>query len=319
MLALTGAISLALVWVETPYGTLEIQTKDDDVQVVIKQRGKEVDLFDTKAKRTVKLKTGTYELELRDNERSLELSTNSFTLKRGDTEVVKVRRGKPGTPGSGAPDKGPLDLSQVEPLRDSDFSKPGTDFGSSRNEEWGWDIRAASNHYVMLLNPRPKMSNRYLFMDPIIPVKVDFACRVTGRVQGKGDEGWAIGLLSSQAQAVGIRLRRDGRVEVGNVFWKDEGPVTTVQPIQHPAVRSGEEFNSLLVICRGGRRLDIFVNDSPLGQPIQLPLPLGEVRPGLVFWQRGWGQGEGRRLLEGRAEFKRYTLWQLPQPVPAVP
>ena len=88
-----GAMGMAAIVlrVETAHGTVEITTDDPDVQVLVKQQGKVVEIIDARMKRTVKLKTGGYELELSDNGRSLELSTNQFTLKRNGAVIVAVK------------------------------------------------------------------------------------------------------------------------------------------------------------------------------------------------------------------------------------
>ena len=114
-------------------------------------------------------------------------------------------------------------------------------------------------------------------------------------------------------RSLGIRLRRDGRVEVGNLDWDKDDPHTTVGPIRPPAFKSGDEFNKLLVVCRGGRKLDIYVNDKAIGPPVQFNQPLGPIAQRLVMWKRGPDKEEGR------TEFDRFTLWLLPPPAPAKP
>ena len=74
------------------------------------------------------------------------------------------------------------------------------------------------------------------------------------------------------------------------------------------ALKSGDEVNKLLVVCRGGRKLVIYVNDSAIGPPVLLDQPLvSPVHQYLVLWKRGRATKDA-----GRAEFKRFTLWELP-------
>jgi hypothetical protein len=72
-----------------------------------------------------------------------------------------------------------------------------------------------------------------------------------------------------------------------------------VKPIWHPVIRSGDEPNSLLVILRGGQRLEIYVNGTAISPPILLEQRLApQVSVGLVSWSR-------------HAEFTRFRLWRL--------
>jgi len=54
----------------------------------------------------------------------------------------------------------------------------------------------------------------------------------------------------------------------------------------------------------GGKRLDIYVNGTAIGRPIQLKQPLApRVYSGLISWSL-------------HAEFTRFTVWLLPRPIP---
>jgi hypothetical protein len=97
LLALAAGIGLALVRVETKYGTLEIDTRDEAVEVLVRQQGKLVEVIDTRKKRAVQLKTGAYELELAENGRSLELSSNQITLTREGKIIAVLKRAEPVT------------------------------------------------------------------------------------------------------------------------------------------------------------------------------------------------------------------------------
>jgi hypothetical protein len=153
-------------------------------------------------------------------------------------------------------------------------------------------------------------ANRYVWSCLPAPVEGDFACQVLGRVLTGGDHGWAIGLSTpGDGRSVAIRLRRDGAVEVGDLFWGSpiKPPRPMVGPIQPAEVRSGDKFNTLLVILRGGQTLEIYLNGTAISPPIQLEQPLAQVHPGMMFWVRDPTLKE-----KGHAEFSRFTLWQLP-------
>jgi hypothetical protein len=130
---------------------------------------------------------------------------------------------------------------------------------------------------------------------------------VEGRVLSGGDHGWSVGFYTPEEdRSVGVRLRRDGAVEVGHFLFKKDGPVTTAGPIRHKAIRPGNEFNTVLAVLRGGRTLEVYVNGSPICAPIQLEQPLSRVCAGIQQWARG-----GHYEVKGRAEFGRFTVWRL--------
>src|SRR5262249_25196500 len=83
---------VAVYRIQTDKGELVITTESDDVEVVIKQGGKLVRIIDTKTGKQVTLKSGEYELMLKDQPETLKLSLEKVTLKRGDTKLVTVER-----------------------------------------------------------------------------------------------------------------------------------------------------------------------------------------------------------------------------------
>ena len=89
-----SSLRRALYRLATDKGELVIEADDPSIEVLVKQGGKQVTIIDTETKNRVELKAGKYELELSPEKRgaALRLSTDSFTLKRGDTTVVSVRR-----------------------------------------------------------------------------------------------------------------------------------------------------------------------------------------------------------------------------------
>jgi hypothetical protein len=206
----------------------------------------------------------------------------------------------------------PPELSKVLPVLDEDFKDPANSrFGSHRDEAEGYDCRFETGRYVMRLFPRPRhpVSHWACFGPGVASTEGDFACQVVGRIMTGGDHFWALGLWTpAKDRHLTIRLRRNGAVEVGNLFWNKEGEVKKVGPIRHRAIRPGNRDNTLLVVVRGGRRMEIYVNGAAVSRSIQLEPPLGpRVCPGVGLWQRSGVQGEGR------AEFSRFTVWKLPR------
>jgi len=216
------------------------------------------------------------------------------------------------------------DLSKVIPLIDDDFSGPIGDHFRPPVKEIE-DFRIENGLFVIQSFPVPPDSN-WPFQQSVSSAESrrqtpegDFACQLVGRVTTGGDHGWALGLYSiSEDNNLAIRLRRDGGVELGNFSWGRDRATTmaaTVPPIRPPVFKLAPDFNKLLVVCCGGRKLEIYVNDSAIGPPILLDrLLLPPVQQFMVFWKRGRAVKE-----EGRAEFKQFTLWELPPSAPAGP
>jgi WD40 repeat protein/predicted Ser/Thr protein kinase len=90
--ALLGQI---MIRVKTPTGTVEIRTEDPDVEITVKQGGKQVVILDGKTNQKHEVPVGDYEVELKGDKEGLRLSAHSFTLKQGDRKLVIVTRVPP--------------------------------------------------------------------------------------------------------------------------------------------------------------------------------------------------------------------------------
>jgi hypothetical protein len=95
MAAGVGSMALFTYRIESPRGELVIETDDPSIDVVVKQGGKQVTIVDPKTSDRIELHAGQYELQLAGVGEGMKLSTDSFTLKRGDKTVVTVRREAP--------------------------------------------------------------------------------------------------------------------------------------------------------------------------------------------------------------------------------
>jgi len=204
------------------------------------------------------------------------------------------------------------DLSRVIPLIDDDFSVPEKYFDSGRQETYGVYRRYEGGRYVLGMEPRDGNGDRCNHIHLLERLSGDFACEVTGRLLAEsGDQGWALSFCHRREPGhfTTVQLLRDGGVEVGTIL--DGQPIATlVPPIRHKAIHSGKESNTLLVVCRGDRVLEVYVNGSAIGPPIELAQPLRPVYPGLMYWQRC------SPTEAGRAEFTRFRLWRLPRSGP---
>jgi hypothetical protein len=71
---LVGLTGIAVYRFATDYGELIIQTENDDVEVLVSQRGKTVKIIDTKTGKQITLNSGEYELALKDDKEGLTIS-----------------------------------------------------------------------------------------------------------------------------------------------------------------------------------------------------------------------------------------------------
>ena len=85
------AAGVVVYRIQTDQGELVITTESDDVEVVVKQGGKLIEIMDTKTKKKITLRSGVYELELKGGE-GLKLDITHATLKRGDVTLAKIER-----------------------------------------------------------------------------------------------------------------------------------------------------------------------------------------------------------------------------------
>jgi hypothetical protein len=84
------AILAGVITIVTDRGTLEINTLDEGVQVLVSRNGQKVTIVDTATGSTVTLHSGDYEVKLVGGKSGLSLDKDRITLRRGGIEVVKV-------------------------------------------------------------------------------------------------------------------------------------------------------------------------------------------------------------------------------------
>jgi tRNA A-37 threonylcarbamoyl transferase component Bud32 len=85
------AAAAAVYRIQTDRGELVIIPESDDVEVVIKQGGRVVTILDTKTGRRVMLRSGTYDLELKDAS-GWKLEVGRATLKHDGKTLVRIER-----------------------------------------------------------------------------------------------------------------------------------------------------------------------------------------------------------------------------------
>jgi hypothetical protein len=82
----------AIYHIATDKGTLEIQTDDEDVEVVLKRGGQVVQILDRQTGRHIELRSGEYVVELGSGQERLRLVTDKVTIQRGQKTIVEVHR-----------------------------------------------------------------------------------------------------------------------------------------------------------------------------------------------------------------------------------
>ena len=87
--AVLFAALAGVLYVATDRGTLEITTSDPKVQVAVTQNGREVTVVDLKTQAEVKLRAGTYGLEIRGENADVRVTpTRSFSGEAADSGRV---------------------------------------------------------------------------------------------------------------------------------------------------------------------------------------------------------------------------------------
>jgi len=94
LLALLGAVGIAYQ-VQTDYGEVIFPEDTPETEVLIKRGDEVVRIIDTSKEKSVPLRSGAYELELKDAGPELKLVTTQLTLGRGEKVQAKIDRLEP--------------------------------------------------------------------------------------------------------------------------------------------------------------------------------------------------------------------------------
>jgi uncharacterized protein (TIGR03067 family) len=92
--ALVAAATLlaSVIFVTTDKGRIEITSDVDDVEVVVRQGGKEIKTIDLQTGSQVTwLPSGDYEISLKQNRNDIDLDRDGFTLSRWGKQIVRVK------------------------------------------------------------------------------------------------------------------------------------------------------------------------------------------------------------------------------------
>jgi eukaryotic-like serine/threonine-protein kinase len=95
LLAAVAAVVLlagTVIQIRTSKGLVEIRTDDPKIKVMVEQDGELITILDPESKQKIELRAGEYQVKMLPDNPDFKLSTSSFTLRRGVTEVLTVRR-----------------------------------------------------------------------------------------------------------------------------------------------------------------------------------------------------------------------------------
>jgi serine/threonine protein kinase len=132
----------------------------------------------------------------------------------------------------------------------------------------------------------------------------EFICEVVARVKGGPTNAWGVQLNNfEQLQGIRVGLKGDGSIQIGPGHSADfpagfRGPQR--EPFSHAAVKTGEEFNTILLILRTGY-VEVFINGCAVCDPIIV--------------EKDWDPDRLQFTLHStqgaEVEFKRLTVWSV--------
>jgi serine/threonine protein kinase len=233
------------------------------------------------------------------------LGLRSKTPQNGTTAEPAHPAEKPGPPGPAGMKEEPLalaapDLSHAKPLHEDDFDDPNSGFDTGLYKGF-IDREYALGRYRII-----QKGHGYSFWKARWQASPDCACQIVGRVLGKPEARWTLNLVNPQNDnSIVLGIDSNGELHVGPGKEQDASAITEQKPIRHPAIRPGQEFNTLLAILKG-RRLAIYVNGWSVCAPITLTHDLGSVCPNLGLDSPS----------PATAEFERIASWS-PADLPA--
>jgi serine/threonine protein kinase len=93
VISLLGVAAVALVvYTQTSFGTVVVDTEQKNVQILVTRGGETVEIIDGQDAWRVELRPGDYDVELKDGGDSLELDQQTIAVARGDEVRLKVRK-----------------------------------------------------------------------------------------------------------------------------------------------------------------------------------------------------------------------------------
>ncbi|MCA9199533.1 MAG: hypothetical protein KDA87_18440, partial [Planctomycetales bacterium] len=92
-MAFLGLAAAPFVYrLSTDFGEITVESFDPNIQVQVLQGGREVAVLDVETNDSITLRSGEYDLQLKNASSQVSLQSNQITLTRGATEIVKIMR-----------------------------------------------------------------------------------------------------------------------------------------------------------------------------------------------------------------------------------
>ncbi len=111
--AVAGIVLLGFVLTITGrHGTLVVEAEDENVQVVVKRGGEEIEIVDADSNWTIRLKEGEYDIQLRGGDDRVQVDRDTVTVRRGEKTRVKVVLKRP------APTSTPPEPADTPPAKE---------------------------------------------------------------------------------------------------------------------------------------------------------------------------------------------------------
>ncbi|MFO0843475.1 MAG: protein kinase [Gemmataceae bacterium] len=329
--ALAGLALAAIAWGALAWkrgGAAEVEIRVDPPDALVTVEGPQLSLTTRGDGRPIRLPVVPGEpYSLKVEKPGFVTQTEPFVYHRGDAPVeVRLAPAPPPkkegpaalpTPKAEAPppkEEGPPDLRAAKRLFHDEFDDPKTSLpvGKDDHQERGYQ----DGRYFI----QRHLGGLWGWNTPV-PAPENFAVEVVGRAVGEPRDGWGVAITQyrnwtptdsaeprKRSYGPQVELWRDGRCAVHPSFFATEkDSVPAAAPRRVDSARGGDEWDTLLVVVRG-RRVQVFVNGAEAVPPFQTRYLVSPSVIALI------GFGPGRH---GRAEFERFTLYELPAPAPA--
>jgi serine/threonine protein kinase len=322
-LAVVGLLLLGIIiYVVTDNGTIKIELSDPKAQVEIKVDGNTVSL--TGLEEPLKLRAGPHELHIEG--KNFKTVAKSFTVKRGEQEVLKislepkegpppVAKQEPQGPGGGdgklAQNPLPMpDLTGVKPTFADDFGDPASGFRQGADSAGRW----IENPNLTRISYRDGKGVVQFFSSTghavgtwkDLYVADTFTLEVKGRTTTAASFAWAVNVIeigddNSYLHGFRVALTREGSLSVS----KSPGLVglaldhSLVHPATHALVRKGDDFNTVLIQVQG-TQITLLVNGQQVCPPFEIKSGFKRGRIGLAVYPKE---------RNAAAEFDDFKLW----------
>ncbi|MDA1052928.1 MAG: serine/threonine protein kinase [Planctomycetota bacterium] len=194
-------------------------------------------------------------------------------------------------------------LGEIEQVAHDEFNNSNSGFykGFFRNDPNSTEFGYESGRYFI----EPPTTGLAVFGTPWKRYS-NFACQMVGRVAAPSSGLWGVAFLNSEHHGIAITIDTEGRLQIGPDPFEVEtfrGP--QIGPIEHVAIKSGNEFNTILVIIRG-RQIEVYVNSVAVVQPFYLDR---DITPASVRLRYGASDDRQNGDPRTRIELERITVW----------